>query len=74
MKKATVVRGKEGSGSFLPGEPTVNQWDFLLGHRYCTYNAAGQAVVHTDDREGAIRDDSDWAWDNQTKRWIKIPA
>jgi len=74
VTRATVEKRFQPLVNLNRKEPEVNQWDFLLGHRYCTYNSKGQPVLHTDDRDGAIRDDSDWAWDNKEKRWIKIPA
>lgn len=65
---------KSNAARRMPGEPEVSQLDFMMGHRYCTYDYKGRPVLHTDDREAAIHDDSDWAWDNKQKSWIKIPA
>ena len=58
----------------VAGAPEVNQLEFFMGHRYCTYDSQGRPVLHTDDRKGALNDSNPWARDNKEKGWIKIPA
>jgi hypothetical protein len=54
-------------------KPKPTAYDFLMGHRFCTYDAQGRASMHTNSEVSAMRDNAPWAYDWERKRWIKKP-
>jgi hypothetical protein len=54
--------------------PKTSAWDFMLGHRFCTYDDQGRAVLHTSSEVSAMKAPEPWAYDWKRRRWIKRPT